>query len=91
MAVLPAYQQRGIGSQLVREGLQECQRLGYDIVFVLGHPAYYSRFGFRTARHQGLRCEYVVPDEVFMVAQLKSGALSGVVGLVKYRPEFGTV
>ena len=88
MAVLPEYQRRGIGSQLVREGLSECRRIGCEVVVVLGHPEYYPRFGFVPASQKGLRCEYPVPDEAFMVAELKPGALT-VRGLVKYGPEFG--
>ena len=88
MAVLPEYQNRGIGSQLVREGLKECQRLGQDIVVVLGHPEFYPRFGFVPASLKGLRSEYDVRDEVFMSLELKEGALAGRRGLVKYHPEF---
>jgi putative acetyltransferase len=91
MAVLPERQNQGIGSQLVREGLKECQRLGEDIVVVLGHPNYYPRFGFMAARLKGLRSEYDVPDEAFMVAELGEGALGGRRGLVKYPPEFTKV
>ena len=91
MSVLPAYQRRGIGSQLVREGLKESHRLGYDIVVVLGHPNYYPRFGFVPASLKGLRSEYDVPDEVFMVSELTEGALNGHRGLVKYHSEFGRV
>lgn len=90
MAVLPEYQRRGIGSQLVRAGLEECRRIGCDAVVVLGHPEYYPRFGFIPASRKGLRCEYPVPDEVFMVAELRPDTLS-VQGLVRYRPEFGRV
>ncbi len=61
------------------------------MVVVLGHPAYYSRFGFVPAATKGLRCEYPVPDDVFMVAELRPGALAGRTGLVKYRPEFAEV
>ena len=89
MAVLPEHRNRGIGSQLVREGLKECRRLGENIVVVLGHPNYYPRFGFVPARSKGLRSEYDVPDEVFMVTELTEGALAGRRGLVKYHPEFG--
>jgi putative acetyltransferase len=91
MAVLPAHQGQGIGSQLVREGLRESQRLGYDIVVVLGHPNYYRRFGFVPAGLKGLRSEYDVADGVFMVAELIPGALEGRRGLVKYHSEFGKV
>ena len=91
MAVLPEYQNQGIGSQLVREGLKACQRLGHDIVVVLGHANYYPRFGFTPASLKGLRSEYDVPDEVFMVTELVAGALEGRRGLVKYHPEFSKV
>ena len=91
MAVLPERQNKGIGSQLVRAGLKKCLGLGQDIVVVLGHPNYYPRFGFVPASLKGLRSEYDVPDEVFMVAELSEGALNGRRGLVKYHPEFSNV
>jgi putative acetyltransferase len=91
LAVLPEYQNQGIGSQLVREGLKECQHLGQDIVVVLGHPNYYPRFGFVPACSKGLRSEYDVRDEVFMVAELRPDALAGRQGLVKYHAEFAKV
>lgn len=91
MAVLPEYQNKGIGSQLVREGLKQCQRIGHNIVVVLGHPLYYPRFGFTTAAAKGIRCEYDVPDDHFMVTELEAGALAGRKGLVKYHPAFNDV
>lgn len=91
LAVLPEYQGKGIGSQLVREGLKECLSLGHNVVVVLGHPHYYPRFGFAAARAKGITCEYDVPDEHFMVAELEPGALAGRKGLVKYHPAFNDV
>jgi putative acetyltransferase len=91
MGILPDYQRRGIGSLLVREGLLACQRTGFDVVVVLGHPDYYPRFGFMVASEEGLRCEYEVPDEAFMVAELRPGALSAIEGLVKYDEAFRAV
>ena len=91
MAVLPEYQNQGIGSQLIRHGLKECESQGHNVVFVLGHPNYYPRFGFSPAKAKGIGCEYPVPDEVFMVAELKPKALGGRTGLVRYKPEFAEV
>jgi len=88
MAVLPAHQKTGIGSQLVRVGLEECRRLGYEIVVVLGHSDYYPRFGFIPAKPVGIVCEFKAPDEAWMVLELRAGALAGRSGTVKFQPEF---
>ncbi|MEP6517125.1 GNAT family N-acetyltransferase [Microcoleus vaginatus] len=88
VAVLPNYQRQGIGTLLIREGLKECGRSGFQAVVVLGHPDFYSRFGFIPASRKSLGCEYDVPDEAFMVLELESGALQDCSGTVKYRSEF---
>ncbi|MDV2991132.1 MAG: N-acetyltransferase Eis [Chroococcidiopsis sp. SAG 2025] len=91
LAVLPQFQNQGIGSQLVRAGLKQCQILGYKIVIVLGHPNFYSRFGFAPAINKGLRSPFSVPDEIFMVLELVPGALIGVSGMVTYSSPFDCV
>ena len=88
LAVRPEFQNQGIGSQLVREGLEECRRLGHSIVVVVGHPEYYPRFGFSPARARGLEAPFPVPDEAFMVLELAPGALDGVAGTVRFPPPF---
>lgn len=89
MAVLPEAQHTGIGSALIHAGLSECRQLGCGAVVVLGHPAYYSRFGFHPAPPCGITCEYDVPDDSFMLLELKPGCLNGVTGRVSYHPAFG--
>ncbi|MCM2266292.1 MAG: N-acetyltransferase [Elusimicrobiales bacterium] len=91
MAVLPDFQKRGVGSALVRRGLEECRRLGHKIVVVVGHDEYYPRFGFVRASDKGLRLPFEAPDEVFMALELAPGALSGVSGEVVYPREFHDV
>ena len=88
IAVLPAYQRQGVGSQLTRAGLEECRQLGHEIVFVLGHPEYYPRFGFAPGKPRGIGCEFEAPDEAWMVLELRAGALAGRDGTVKFQPEF---
>ena len=88
MAVLPAYQRQGIGGQLVRTGLEECRNLGHEIIVVLGHPDYYPRFGFVPARPRGIDCEFEVPEEAWMILELREGALAERTGTVKFQPEF---
>jgi putative acetyltransferase len=87
VAVLPEYQNQGIGSRLICVGLQMCREAGWDFVIVVGHPAYYPRFGFIAGRCFGLSSSYG-DSEAFMVMELKPGALKGAVGMVKYSPEF---
>ena len=87
MSVLPEFQNKGIGSRLVREGLKACKRNGYDAVVVLGHTKFYPRFGFLKAKDHGLENEYNASDS-FMVMELQGGVLEGISGLVKYVPEF---
>lgn len=91
LAVLPTYQNKGVGTELARAGLKACELLGHEVVVVLGHADYYPRFGFVPASRLGIRSEYDVADEVFMVAELTPGALRGRKGLVKYHPEFSKV
>jgi putative acetyltransferase len=88
MAVLPTYQRRGIGSRLVTAGLEECRHFGHEIIVVLGHSNYYPRFGFTPAKPEGIDCEFQVPDEAWMILELRKGALAGRRGTVKFQPEF---
>jgi putative acetyltransferase len=89
LAVSPAHQRRGIGSQLVREGLATCRNARHRLVIVLGHPAFYPRFGFSAKLAERLRSPYSGPS--FMALELVNGALDGVIGEVRYPPPFDAV
>lgn len=89
MAVLPSYQRKGIGSQLVRHGLSYLQRSGCPFVIVLGHPEYYPRFGFEPASRYHLSSQWEgVPDAAFMVVIYDAGVLPAAASVVRYRDEF---
>ena len=91
MAVLPEYQGKGVGSELVRNGNQRLKNDGCPYIIVLGHAQYYPRFGFKPARAHGITCEWNVPDNVFMLLVLDDAKMRGVSGLAKYRHEFSSV
>lgn len=91
MAVLPDYQNAGVGSQLVHAGLQACRTGGHEVVVVLGHPNFYPRFGFKRMSEFGLTCEFAAPDNCLMVTELTPGAIAGRTGEVRYHPLFKSV
>ncbi len=88
MAVAPEHQRRGIGSRLVRGGLEACRAIGEHVVFVLGHDGYYPRFGFEPAPAKGLRYRGAEFDPYFFVTELRPRALEGLSGEVRYHREF---
>jgi putative acetyltransferase len=91
MAVLPEQQRRGIGGKLVEAGNRKLQETGCPFIIVVGHPDYYPRFGFTPASAYGIKCEWEVPDDVFMLLVLDQAKMQGVSGLAKYRHEFSTI
>jgi putative acetyltransferase len=58
MAVLPAYQNKGIGNELVNVGLELARDKGYKSVIVLGHRDYYSKFGFEMAKNWNIKAPF---------------------------------
>jgi HAD superfamily hydrolase (TIGR01509 family) len=87
VAVLPGFQRTGVGSRVMRAGLDHVRRLGYAFVVLLGDPAWYSRFGFKPGRAFRLGSDYGDGDE-FQALELIPGALAGAGGHVTYIPEF---
>lgn len=88
MSVTPTHQRKGIGSALVRAGLERCRALGMGAVVVLGHPTYYPRFGFRSSAAFGITSEYDAPPEAFMLVELQPGYMRGASGIVKFNAAF---
>ena len=84
LAVLPAFQRRGVGSGLVRRAVRDAGGLGMDALFVLGDPGFYQRFGF-TRSHIG---NTVGAGRGFMHLELATGVLEGVSGTARYADAF---
>lgn len=91
MAVMGWRQGSGIGTRLVRAGLDRLRAAGHPFCVVVGHPEYYPRFGFQRGSHFGIHWEREVPDEAFLARELTDGGLKGVSGVVRYSPEFAMV
>ena len=91
MAVTPEFQRKGIGTELVKTGLEGCKQLGAGAVVVLGHPQYYPRFGFKTSSAFGIGCEYEVSEDAFMALELLPDYLQGKSGIIKYHEIFSSV
>ena len=94
LAVVPAFQRRGIGRALIEHGAGLLARSGVQLLFVLGDPAYYTRCGFVPAIARGLLAPYpIVPEEAWMVRPLVPDLLGTVAGTVACasclaRPEY---
>jgi putative acetyltransferase len=86
MAVRPDRQRRGIGSALVRAGLDLARERDWRAVIVLGHKSYYPRFGFSAALARPLKAAF--SGDAFMALELAPGALQGKQGRVTYPPAF---
>jgi putative acetyltransferase len=85
LAVVPEAQNQGIGGQLIAHGLDALRRHGADLVFVLGHPDYYPRHGFRPASVLGFQAPYPIADDVadaWMVLELTPGSIGRLSGKV---------
>ncbi|MEX2245203.1 MAG: N-acetyltransferase [Dehalococcoidia bacterium] len=88
VSVEPPYQRNGIGGKLIEEGLHIADARGEPLVHVLGHAAYYPRFGFRSARSLGIEPpDPSIPDGVFMAKPL-AGYHPAVRGRIEYPPAF---
>jgi putative acetyltransferase len=87
-AVLPRVQRTGAGSAAIRAGLDAARALGENLVIVLGHPAYYPRFGFIPASALGIHASFEVPDEALMALALDPDSEIPR-GTIAYPPPFG--
>ncbi|MFI9174773.1 GNAT family N-acetyltransferase [Streptomyces lincolnensis] len=88
VAVLPAHQKTGAGAAAIRAALEAAKDQGEQFVTVLGHPAYYPRFGFTRASAHGITIALDVPDEALMALSLDPDQPLPS-GTIHYTPPFG--
>ena len=89
VSVLPEFQDQGIGSRLILTGHLIARDLAFESIIVLGHPEYYSRFGYQPVSHWNIKAPFYFPsDDALMARELTEGALADVSGTVIYPSEF---
>lgn len=88
LAVLPEYQNKGIGGMLLKEAHKRASELGYETAILLGHKDYYPRFGYRRAINYGIKFPFDVPSEYCQVIELIPTALKKTKGVVRYPAVF---
>ena len=88
LAVLPEYQRKGIGTQLMQTAIARIKEGGCPYIIVIGHPEYYARFGFEQAKQFGISSEWDVPDKAFMILVLDRKVMNGITGVARYREEW---
>jgi len=83
LAVVPKFQRQGVGGALIKKGLELLSKQGVELVFVLGHPTYYPRYGFTPAGKLGFEAPYPIPEkhaDAWMVQALKPNIIGAVFG-----------
>lgn len=80
LSVLLEYRNRGVGSALMNEGFRIAKEMGYKAVFLCGNPDYYTRFGFVSSMHYGIKNVNGVPDQYCLACELSPAALEGISG-----------
>jgi len=84
LGVIKEQQDKGIGKSLINHGLSILREKGAELVFVLGDPSYYSKFGFESAIRLNLKPPHELEyPEAWMVLEIKQGALERASGIVK--------
>lgn len=88
LSVLPEFQRKGIGGMLIHEAHERASKLGYRAALLIGHKDYYPKFGYKKASEVGIKFPFDAPDECCMVAELTTGGLDDMQGIVCYSDVF---
>lgn len=88
VAVLPKFQNHGIGTKLIKAAHHIATELGFGSVILLGHENYYPKFGYRPAKEFRIKLPFDVPEANCMAIELTENALQNISGVVQYPKEF---
>ncbi|HVI30008.1 N-acetyltransferase [Hansschlegelia sp.] len=73
----------GVGSALMKAGLERARDLDHQAVMLVGDAPYYERFGFSAVHTEGLTMPGWVDRARFLGLELAADALDGARGLVR--------
>jgi putative acetyltransferase len=76
------YRNRGVASELIRHSLAIAKDKGYKVIFLVGEPAYYSRFGFKSITNFGIKDTGKIPEQYTMALELEEGFLGTKGGII---------
>jgi putative acetyltransferase len=79
----------GVAAELIKQGIARAPTQGWDAIFVLGSPAYYSRFGFSAGAASGFMSRYAGPH--LMVLALGGASLAPRSAQIDYAPAFAAL
>jgi predicted N-acetyltransferase YhbS len=83
LTVDPAFEGRGVGSMLMRAAIAGAEKVGGELIFLIGDEPYYKRFGFRRAPANGPSMPAPVDPARFLALELREGALGGLSGVMQ--------
>ncbi|MCM8730523.1 GNAT family N-acetyltransferase [Hephaestia sp. GCM10023244] len=89
LAVMPDYRHSGVAAALVTAAIEQMRQAGALLMFVLGEPGFYERFGFATASAEGFDSPYAGP--YFMALELQGGLPCGPRGIADHAPAFAAL
>ena len=84
VSVLKEHRGKALGAAIIGEALRRAAAMGFGVVFLVGDPGYYHRFGFRSAERYGITTRGDIPSRHVMVCELYPGALSKSGGQVDF-------
>jgi len=80
VSVIPGFQMKGIGSELMKHSIQEAKELGFSGMILFGNPDYYHHFGFKNAKDYSITTKEGQNFEPFMALELQDNGLSSIEG-----------
>ena len=79
LAVATSRQRSGVGASLVKAAIVSARQIDTGLIFVLGDPAYYTRFGFDAALAAAFPSRYAGPHFMALLLAAHSPPIAPVI------------